>query len=321
MNMQTGKNIALALATAMLASGSMSAYAQATQSKKSKHELSVHAGYGIASLFYSLDQGTLALGKGWEAGVGYAYFFTENIGIATGAAVATHSASISGSGITGATTNLVDEYGDGYHLRSTLDGFSESQELMSVNIPLMLQLQGSRRHKPYVRLGVQLSLPIISATYSNTMASVTNVAHYYGWGVDVAGPAYMGLGKFGRHSNSADLDLSFSLLASAEVGIRWALGSNGWALYTGVYADYGLNNAVKDAPFVTSTAKQPSDFAVHSILYAQQPDGNGLLADKVSLVAAGAKLRLVFGKGGGGGTKGGPRINKDCGCMYGSYNY
>jgi hypothetical protein len=315
--MQIGKNIALALAVAMLASGSMSAYAQAVQGQKSKHELSIHAGYGIASLSYSVAQGTLALGKGWEAGVGYAYFFTENIGVATGAAVATHSASISGSGITGTTANLVDEDGDGYHLRSTLDGFSESQELMSVNIPLMLQLQGSRKHKPYARLGVQLSLPI-SASYSNTMSSVTNVAHDYGWGVDITGPAYMGLGKFGAHRNSGDLDLSFSLLASAEAGVRWALGSNGWALYTGIYADYGLNNAVKNSPFVTSTPKQPSDFAVHSILYAQQPDGNGLLADKVSLVAAGAKLRLVFGKG---AVKSGPRFNKDCGCMFGSYHY
>jgi hypothetical protein len=40
------------------------------------------------------------------------------------------------------------------------------------------------------------------------------------------------------------LDLGVSLLGTVETGVKWNIGT-GTALYTGVFMDYGLNNALK----------------------------------------------------------------------------
>jgi outer membrane protein OmpA-like peptidoglycan-associated protein len=91
-----------------------------------------------------------------------------------------------------------------------------------------------------------------------------------------------------------------AFFASVETGVKWKLNEV-LSLYTGVYADYGLNDMRKSGnePLVAYNNADPRDFKVNGVLYSQYAQ-NGTpqsFTDKVTPLAAGVKLGLAFGTG------------------------
>jgi outer membrane protein OmpA-like peptidoglycan-associated protein len=145
--------------------------------------------------------------------------------------------------------------------------FNEDQTLWMLQAPIMLQylapLEPSASKHFYAGLGVRLGYAV-SGKYSQT--------------VD-APPA---------HSNSLKFS-AFNVMLSADLGIRWKIGES-MALYTGIYADYGLLNII---PAKSEHALLRSEV---SILEARiGVDNAERYTSKVNTFAAGLKIKLAFG--------------------------
>ncbi len=115
----------------------------------------------------------------------------------------------------------------------------------------------------------------------------------------------------GQISNLALLNV----MASAEIGFRWALG-NGWGLYTGLYVDYGLlpqtkatsrtgivhfaddgnwGSVVDHTNSILAASKLPSIVTNADGRPDRFVEKQGNIVEKVNTFAAGVKLRLAFG--------------------------
>ncbi|MBR6346081.1 MAG: OmpA family protein [Bacteroidales bacterium] len=132
----------------------------------------------------------------------------------------------------------------------------------------------------------------------------------------------------GNKKGKLNLNL-INVLASAELGFRWGLG-NGWGLYTGIYFDYGFmplvaagndklltsklkedvgggGKTVESLSFTQGSLLEAShDYAKISVATDENPDiprpqvavdpHTANIANKVTNIGAGLKLRLAFGK-------------------------
>ncbi|MDR1645628.1 MAG: hypothetical protein LBS05_07395 [Tannerellaceae bacterium] len=256
-----------------------------------KNEVSFHAGGGLSTLGYSLSQGDRTQGFGGEAGVGYIRFLSRSFGVGSGVSLSLYNASAAGIGNT--IANFADEYGDSYELRTSFTGYNERQQALFLRIPLTLQYRGGGRHPLYVQAGVGLNIPV-SARYEASAATLHNEAYYPTYDVAITLPSFMGLGDFTNRRTEDKLTLQTVYTASVETGIRWRLAPS-WALYTALYADYGLNDAVKDRnrDHFRPNATTPDDFALNSVLVSRQAPSSPF-AGSTSLIAIGLKFRIAF---------------------------
>jgi outer membrane protein OmpA-like peptidoglycan-associated protein len=135
----------------------------------------------------------------------------------------------------------------------------ESQNLWMLQVPVMLQylapLGMSANNHFYGGLGVRLGYAV-SGKYSQN------------------NPTYSSSLKFS----------AFNIMLSADLGIRWKL-SETMALYTGIYADYGLLNIIPKQKDVTSSAT----LSILEVKY------NERCVSKVNTFATGLKIKLAFG--------------------------
>jgi hypothetical protein len=256
-----------------------------------RDEISFHVGGGLSTFSYRLSQGKLHQGFGGDVGAGYAYFFSERFGVNLGAGLSLFSATAGLSGAQSVIPDLVDEYGDRYELRTSFVDYSERQQGVFLRIPAMLHY---RNRWLYVQAGVGASFPV-NVRYESRNATLRNEAYYPEYGVSVTSPSFVGLGEFSGRSTSGKLSANTVYAALAEVGIRWQPKSPSWALYTGVYVDYGLNDAAKThaTDILRRSDAAPGDFTTGSVLSAHHAP-EAPFTGKASLLAAGLRLRIAL---------------------------
>ena len=266
------------------------------------HEFSIYAGGGISTLKYSVTTGEQKMGLGGHAGLGYTFFFSPNWGLGTGVELSLYNSKFNLSSLTNQyrLIDISDTEGHGeLEFTSALNNYEEKQKAYLLQIPLMLQFQSNGNHKFYAAAGAKVGFPI-SASYKAS-ARLDNSGYYAYENYTYTTQLFRG---FGSANKSSDNDLSFktSFFASVEAGMKWRLSDN-MSLYTGAYLDYGLNNVRKEQSakqFVEYNAINPEKYEINSVVYAQytEPGKNPrIFTDKLSLLAAGIKLRLTFGIG------------------------
>lgn len=266
---------------------------------QSRHEFSVYAGGGLSSLNYKTTIGDQKDGFGGSFGLGYHYFFTDNIALGTGLELSLYNAK--------ATFNsLSDKYitkdidGNSFEFRSTVTNYEEKQNSMFVNIPVMLQYQFEGENKFYIAAGGKIGIPV-SGKYKTEGATIKNSGHYTEDDLDHMDQEFLGFGTFTGRDMDEDVDFKVAFMLSLELGMKWKIGET-MSLYTGAYLDYGLNDIQKDSRtdnFVAYNTASPKDFKTSSILTSKYSlDGATVMTftDKVSPIAAGIKIRLAFGK-------------------------
>ena len=266
-----------------------------------KHEFSVYGGGGLSTLLYEPAAGTQSNGFGGLAGLGYTLFFNDYFGIGTGAEIALYNAKMKSASFS-SESQAADISGDSFLYRTKLDNFEEKQTATSVNIPLMLNFQSGGYHKFYVALGAKIGIPIW-ADYSSSTGKITTSGYYEYENFEYKGPdfAFLGFDTYSKDvDGKGDLKLKLAYLASAELGMKWSLGKN-TALYTGVYFDYGLNDIAEreNGGIAVYNTGNPQDIGFNSLLASQYNKSSGKqenLADKVSPLAVGIKVKLAFGK-------------------------
>ena len=247
------------------------------------HEFSVYGGGGLSTLRYQLSVGDASVGYGGDFGVGYTYFLNDQWGIHTGAGLGLYNAKAKLDGIQTVTPNLTDSDGERFDLHTTLAGFIETQKAMFLNIPVMVVYEQGF----YVMGGLKIGVPL-NGKYTSKSETLTHAGYYplrNNWATT---QEFAGYGTFAGKNFDGRFDLGMSLMLSLEGGMKWSIGNN-LLLCAGAYIDYGLNNSAKSSnlPFITYNAAHASDFSANSVL--------STFADKINMMAAGIKLRLVYG--------------------------
>lgn len=266
-----------------------------------KHEVSIYGGGGLSTLDYKIknvNSDDVKFKGGAIAGVGYTFFMNEQWGISTGAEYTTYKVKASIYSVMDAH-EVVDDYDDPFFFVIQQKGLVENQEATYINIPIMAQFQIQDGSGFYAALGGKIGLPLKKGKYKYSYDGLVNKAFYPDENVWYDDLEYRGLGEFGGRSGKEDLDFKVAFTLSAEAGMKWGLNDN-MSLYSGVYADYGLNNVVKagkNQQFLPYNHEDPTDFKNNSILnseYTHYQEKNKALTGKVKPLAVGLKIKLAF---------------------------
>ena len=262
--------------------------------KRQKHELSFHAGGGLSTLQYDLLAGQHKNGMGFQLGGGYAYCFDRVWAVRSGVEIAFYHANA-------CLKNFSDSYdvsgvtSDGdYSFSYKINSYSEKQQVLCVNIPMMLQFQTGRKYILYAAVGGKVGFPV-KAAVGMKKHDLTTTGYFPREGRTYDDLPQFGLGTFEYLKRSADLDqLKRHYLLSAEAGLKWkVLKDNG--LYSGVYVDYGLNNmlSVNDKTFVISTLDSEK-LVVSPLVESQISERGRPFTNSIRPLAVGLKLRFTF---------------------------
>ena len=288
------KNLDMKKTNILLLAAVMTGSIAAQDLNQRRHEIGIHAGGGLSTLQYGLNAGKRENGFGGQAGLAYTFFFSPRWGLGTGAEVALYQSKAILSGFTdsydvqGATPN------DDYTYTFRLNSYNETQQAFYVNIPLMLRYQTGGTNKFYAAMGGKVGLPVKAIAQTDDY-SVSTQGYFPAEGRTYDDLPQYGFGTYNYAKAKTDLDFTLNLMASAELGVKWKTGSKN-ALYTGIYADYGVNNIQKinDRTFVQSalSAENPQMSPLVSSQYAGKA-----FTDKIGPLAMGVKLTFAFGSG------------------------
>ena len=264
------------------------AFAQET----SKHEFSANAGGGISTLLYSSNVGVQSNGFGCAFGLGYAFNFSENWAILTGADLAFYNSSYEAKllnhsySIAHPPISPTPPAGSNTRFDVTYEyaNYEENQTATYLNIPIMVQFSTSGKNKFYAAAGAKIGVPI-SSKYKIESGSLElqGYSHYTGQ------PYAQGHG-FGSSTptNEADLDFKLSCMLSLEMGAKWKLVER-WNLYTGIYFDYGLNN-ISDTNEKRMVEYNASGNHIYNSAIQSMPAN----VDGVNNMAIGLKIKVSF---------------------------
>lgn len=272
-----------------------------------QHEFSAYGGGSLSTLSYKVTTGQQKHGFGGHFGLGYQFLFAPKWGVGTGAELAFYNARFKMNNFH-IDYNTFDRNGTPFEFRSTINDFKEKQRAMTLQIPLMLYHQSKKtdnnNRQYFGAVGGKIGIPL-KGKYRAT-ADLRNSGYYAYEDAIYDTWEFMGFGNFPSKKSNGDLDFKTTFFVSAEAGIKWNLKEK-WLLYTGVYFDYGLNNIIEKQNVVSMPSlveyngTNPHTFAMNSIVnsqyilkgVAQVPQ---VFTDKLIPIAAGIKLKLVFGK-------------------------
>jgi len=267
-----------------------------------KHEVSVYAGGGYAPLYYYLHKvpdSKFTPGYGGMAGLGYAFFFNDFIGIGSGAEVAMYNSQVKISQFSDKYTAFDGE--ENFELRYTVNGYTEKQNLFAIQIPLYFQLQYPLfhdEHLTYFSLGGKIGFPV-SSQYQSSSASYQTSAYYPQYDALLETPQSQGLGAFLNRTSKSKLHFDYPLyMLSAELGMKWMI-SNNFSLYTGIYLDYSIYDIYRNKQydsFLQYSADNPTALPNLSILQSKY-NQNGYLDSFTGRIlphSLGVKIRFAF---------------------------
>lgn len=276
--------------------------AQGKVDEYQKHELSVGVLGGVQALKYDMSVGKSSNKMGGGIGVGYTYFFKEDMGIATGLDLAFYNADIKLADFSGSHAAYDLDLQKDFEFRYTLKNYVEKQTAFYINIPIMFHYQfaSSKDVKYYLAAGTKIGLPM-SGKYKSEGADLITEGYYPHDESTLYEPKFRGFGSFVTKKNDNELKYKIAISLAIETGVKWKL-PNAMALYTGVYLDYGLNDIKKaqksNASLIQYNPIYPEDHIFAGVANSSFQSESGSvasMADKINMTSCGVKLRLAFG--------------------------
>jgi hypothetical protein len=264
-----------------------------------RHEASAYGTFGLATLsgnYTGLTRAGDAFNKP-GGGVAYTFFFHPQWGVSVGAEVAffntvVQAATLKGSALETYTYGAATEP---LHFNTEWTDYEETPRATYVHIPLTVQFRTAGYHKFYAALGGKLGFAV-AGEHKTTATSLTTSGY-----LPESAQTFTDMPNHGfttvRHlAATGAVDFGLNLSATAELGVRWALGAH-LALYTGVYLDWGLSDVTPErtSGLVDYPSAVARDFRYHSVLTAQATPAGDVYADKLRLTALGVKVRLAMG--------------------------
>jgi outer membrane protein OmpA-like peptidoglycan-associated protein len=256
--------------------------------------------FGVMSgAMYNPAVGVTKMDFGYGGGFNYTYFFKPTFGITFGAEVLTWKSQYDLAEFPIGNDPANDGEED-FRLLSKLYGYSESQNLMSLLLPIMLNFETKgKRVKFFVNAGAKLNI-ILMSEYTSMAEKIETKGYYPQYEITFENINFMG---FGSHSNvmgKGKLPLrGVSPVLSAEMGIKIGL-SRDWFMYLGGYFDYGLGVFTKPdlkqafVKYHYADGQAQQDFyAMNTVLYSQHSN-ESVFVDAMNLMSAGVKLKIAF---------------------------
>lgn len=264
----------------------------ATAQEFNRHECSLSLGGGVSSLQTKPAEGSNLWSYTCKVGLGYHFFFNPRWAIATGADFVLYNGGISMDSYSQKQPTARAATGTPFDFLVSSSDYKEPLQAMMITIPLMAQYQATIAEKLplYAALGLKVGIPV-SAT-EKSEGSYTTKGYFPNLNVTYEDmPEYGFVSNQSFPENQTDLSLKAAFMLSAELGARWSLPQS-MSLYTGIYADYGLNNlldkeaAPANTNLVVYRPGTPTAFTYHTAA--------DLYAEKLALFAVGVTLRLTF---------------------------
>jgi len=258
-------------------------------------EISIYGagGFNIFAVQKPVNK-TSSSGYGIDAGVGYTYFFSENLGLHTSVGFGYFNTTNKLNSLSFVTPDQKNDCDENiYDLYTTLNYYSENHKAMYLSVPLMVQYQtrmqplSNRTRKNnagfYAMAGAK-ALFMVSNEYTTEVASLYNKSYYPQFNNWISDQPELGLGLF--KGNRVTDKLAFKVLpvASLEAGIKWQFGKK-VILYTGAYFDIGLFDYTKKHRVPYSNFISQEHLTEFSLLE---------FSNKMNLMAGGVKVRVAF---------------------------
>ena len=231
---------------------------------------------------------------GLQAHVGYAFFFTPNVGLGVGANFSHYGADATLSG-TAKWENVTDMEGEAYTHLTIIHSLHDKQDIYLVEIPLTVYflVPLSDDLSLNAEIGAKYALPILSdASY---YADIEHQGNYGIWGLnlyDVPGHGFYRENDFhNTYSVAAKNQLSLFL----KLGLSYEISTN-IHLFGNIYGDYGLFNTLQNGEFELGFQ---NDRAGMEETHSFMPAYNGIIttnyiSEKSHPIQIGLELGLRF---------------------------
>ncbi|MGB5943845.1 MAG: outer membrane beta-barrel protein [Leeuwenhoekiella sp.] len=256
---------------------------------QSKSEVSVFTGGVITNLAYDVE-GSEQLKKPFKPslGLGYSFYIKERWALNLEVHYQNYQGETQYGSLDGSYMT-VDNEGESFEFRYTLNGFTENQNVDVLHIPLTVQFETKGNTRFFARVGGQIGL-LLASEYESAAASLTTSGFYPQFNAELFDPQFMGFGQYNNVRQApTDLGWQNSFDAVVEAGVKYSLG-NYQNLYIGLVLNYGLNALSSDvAPtdLLLYQTQDPENFVVNSLF------DSGYAKD-ARLRAFGIKLRYGF---------------------------
>ena len=260
-----------------------------------KLEIGISGAAGLSALTVSpIDDVKPSFGVGYNFGWDVAFKLNPQLSFRTGINLASFKSSISFDRldvqfILPPPAGIPEDYD--FYMHAEYDKYEELFEAFFVRLPLMFQFQTGAEKQFYIAAGFLVGIPVNSFSQIKTDQLVTK-----GYS-DFTMLEYENMPSHGFDTqldikSASKLEFGVSISAAIETGIKWKF-NNGINLYTGIYADFGLNNIRKsdDLQEAVIYNNENQSFTFNSILHSQT-EGRAM-ADKVAPVAFGVKIRFA----------------------------
>jgi len=272
----------------------------ALMAQKAPHEFSLNAAVGISTYAFSpTPKKVSSVGYISDFGFGFTGFISRQVGIHVGAGFGLFNVKSKVNKLFTLTPNLIDEDDDGknvpYELNTTLRKYSDVHKTLFINIPIMVHFQtiqkqywswkNTQKAGFYAMGGFKIFF-LVNSKYEARIPEMYNAAYYptlHNW-ADTQ--TFKGFGTFKGNVVKGTFDFGVLATFSLEAGVKWRIENNMF-LYTGVYFDCGLNDAIKDSRKSYKEFTSPEQLEnVTTLKYF----------DRANLMAVGIKIHFAFSR-------------------------
>lgn len=268
-------------------------YAQDIDSKKI--EVSLNGSAGLSGLLFTTDEESkLSFQDGYSYGWDVTFLFTKHCAFRTGLNMASYKSSIS---IDKFETQYIMPTPSGlppnsnFYLLTEYNNYEELYRVLYLRFPLMFQFQTGEKYKFYVSAGVQVGI-LSNASYLIRCNNLTTKGYSEFTDYYFENFPEHGFSSYSNIKSTGKPDFGISFSGVLETGLKWKINDE-MALYTGFFADYGLNDIRKSNSTKESIiCSNKGVFTFNSILHSQINDKQ--ITGKVQPFAAGLRLRWSF---------------------------
>lgn len=262
--------------------------------------LEISVGGGWSTLGYKVQpnqaevKGTNKGSWGAQAHVGYALFFTPNVGVGIGANFSHYGANASLSG-TARWNDVTDTEGEQYNHLTIIHSLHDKQDVYLVEIPLTLYLDFPISYRLHLNMeaGAKYGIPILQNASFN--ADVEHQGNYGIWGLNIYDVPNHGFYRERDFHNNYSIAVKNQVSVFLKIGLAYEI-SKKVQFFANIYGDYGLTNTIAAGEAELGFQNDRLGMAsAHSFM----PEYNGIIAtNNISVkshpIQVGLELGLRF---------------------------
>lgn len=231
---------------------------------------------------------------GLQAHVGYALFFTPNIGLGVGANFSHYGATASLTG-TARWNDVMDTEGETYHHLAIIHSLRDKQDVYLVEIPLTFYIAYPMTdHLSFnMEIGAKYGIPVLSQ--ASFHADIEHQGDYGLWDLNLHGVTGHGFYRETDFHNDYTIAVKSQVAAFLKLGLSYQISRN-TDLFANIYGDYSFTNSLQKGQ---AELGFQNDRETMAAAHAFMPAYNGIistnnLSDKAHPMQIGLEVGVRF---------------------------